>query len=205
MSISLPERTNADHDELPMVVRLQPVLNLTDDQFFALAQLNRDLRLERTASGELIMMPPTGGGAGQRNAAVSGQLWAWTKQDKTGVCFDSSTGFRLANGAIRSLDAAWVSLPRWNALTDEQREKYPPLCPEFVIEIRSNTDSLSLVQAKMDEYLANGTRLGWLIDPLTKTVVEYEAGQEPRENSNASKVNAGTLLPGFELDLQEIW
>lgn len=146
-----------------LTVNLKPVLELTDEQFFQLCQANRDLRFERTATGELIIMPPTGGETGNRNAGLTAQLWIWNEQNKLGIAFDSSTGFKLPNGADRSPDASWLRLERWNALTQEQQTKFIPLCPDFVVELLSPSDSLKVAQEKMREYIDNGVRLGWLI------------------------------------------
>ena len=170
----------------PVVLKLTPVINLTDDQLFELCQLNRDWRIEYTAQGELIVMPPTGGEAGSQNAELTFQVQAWTRQDQTGVAFDSSTGFKLPNGATRSPDAAWVRRTRLAGLTREQKQKFLPLCPDFVIELRSPTDNLQAVLAKMQEYLDNGAQLGWLLDPLTRRVHVYLTAAPPR-NSGGSQ------------------
>ncbi|HAA33308.1 MAG TPA: hypothetical protein DCE56_43275, partial [Cyanobacteria bacterium UBA8553] len=140
----------------PLVLHLQPIINLTDDQFFEFCQLNRDLRIERAATGELLIMPPTGTETGGRNFRLNGQLYNWIEQDGTGVGFDSSTGFMLPNGAERSPDAAWVKLERWNALTPKQQKKFAPICPEFVVELRSASDNLEPLKTKMQEYIDNG-------------------------------------------------
>ncbi|NEU77200.1 Uma2 family endonuclease, partial [Hassallia byssoidea VB512170] len=147
-----------------LTVNLKPVLELTDEQFFQLCQANRDLRFERTATGELIIMPPTGGETGNRNGRLNQQLFNWADADNTGIAFDSSGGFKLPNGADRSPDASWIKLERWNALTQEQQTRFLPLCPDFVVELLSPTDSLRETQEKMREYRDNGARLGWLIN-----------------------------------------
>ncbi len=189
----------------PLILQLRPVLELTDDQFFELAQLNRDVRLERTAEGGLIVMPPVGGASSDRNAEITMQLRSWAKRDGTGVAFDSSGGFILPNRAVRSPDASWVSRPSLVALTAGQWEKFLPLCPEFVIELRSPTDTLRAVQEKMQEYLDNGARLGWLIDPLNRRVYVYRP-RTPVEQLEAPETLSGDpLLAGFVLDLREIW
>jgi Uma2 family endonuclease len=189
----------------PVVLKLTPVINLTDDQLFELCQLNRDWRIEYTARGELIVMPPTGGETGSQNAEITFQVQSWTRSDQTGVAFDSSTGFKLPNGATRSPDAAWVRRSRLAGLTREQKQKFLPLCPDFAIELRSPTDNLQAAQDKMQEYLDNGTQLGWLIDPLTRRVHVY-LPQRPAEILEApNTVSADPLLPGFVLDLQKIW
>src|SRR4028119_1419267 len=162
--------TEVEVETRPMVVRMRPVIDLTDDQFFEFCQINRDLRIERTATGELLIMPPTGTETGGRNFNLIGQLWAWVNQDGTGIGFDSSTGFKLPNGAERSPDAAWVKLERWNALTAEQQKKFAPICPEFVVELRSPSDNLEPLKTKMQEYIDNGALLGWLLDRKNRQV-----------------------------------
>ncbi|GAB4204019.1 MAG: hypothetical protein Fur006_58860 [Coleofasciculaceae cyanobacterium] len=145
--------TETEVETHPLVVRLHPVIDLTDDQFFEFCQINRDLRIERTAEGKVLIMPPTGSGKGGRNFKLNGQLFVWIERDGTGIGFDSSTGFTLPNGAQRSPDAAWVKLERWNALTFEQQEKFAPIAPDFVVELRSKSDSLKDLQDKMQEYI----------------------------------------------------
>ncbi len=189
----------------PVVLKLTPVLNLTDDQLFELCQLNRDWRIEYTAQGELIVMPPTGGETGSQNAEITFQVQLWTRSDQSGVAFDSSTGFKLPNGATRSPDAAWVRRARLAELTREQKQKFLPLCPDFAIELRSPTDNLQAAQDKMQEYLDNGAQLGWLIDPLTRRVHVYLPQRQPQILEAPHTVSADPLLPGFVLDLQKIW
>lgn len=139
-------------DMTTLSVNLNPIIKLTDEQFFQLCQINRDLKFERAATGELIIMPPTGGETGNRNGRLTQQLFNWTDIDQTGVVFDSSTGFKLPNGADRSPDAAWVRRERWEALTPEQKERFVPLCPDFVVELLSPSDSLRAAQEKIQEY-----------------------------------------------------
>ena len=184
---------------------MRPVLELTDEQFFQLAGLNRELRLELTAEGELIVMPPAGWETGARNAKLTTRLGLWAEQDGTGGAADSSAGYILPNGAKRSPDASWVPRARLAALTAEQRRTFLPLCPDFVVEIRSPTDCLRDVQAKMEEYLANGARLGWLLDPEERRVYVYRPGA-PVERLDAPQTLSGDpVLPGFTLDLREVW
>jgi len=147
------------HNMAALTVNLNPVIKLTDDQFYQLCQANRELRFERTATGELIIMPPAGGETGNRNGRLTQQLFNWTDTDGTGIAFDSSTGFNLPNGSDRSPDAAWVTKQRWEALTPQQKEKFPPICPDFVVELLSPSDSLKSAQEKMKEYLNNGTAI----------------------------------------------
>src|ERR1041384_3059033 len=151
-------------------IQLSPVINMTQDQFFEFCQQNRKLRFERSAEGELIIMPPSGGGTGKRNLSIGAQLYDWSERDGTGEAFDSSTGFILPNGANRSPDASWVLKTRLAALTPEQKEKFIPLCPDALVELMSPSDSLTQTQAKMEEYIDNGLRLGWLIDRKKKKV-----------------------------------
>ena len=189
----------------PLVLHLQPIINLTDDQFFEFCQLNRDLRIERAATGELLIMPPTGTETGGRNFRLNGQLYNWIEQDGTGVGFDSSTGFRLPNGAERSPDAAWVKLERWNALTPKQQKKFAPICPEFVVELRSASDNLEPLKTKMQEYIDNGALLGWLIDRKNRQVYIYRPGVAVECLDNPASVSGESVLPGFVLDLSKIW
>ncbi|MDQ3776874.1 MAG: Uma2 family endonuclease [Pseudomonadota bacterium] len=188
-----------------IVVRLQPIVSLTDDQIYEFSQINRDLRIERNARGELIIMPPTGGDTGNRNAEITMQLRLWAKRDGTGSTFDSSTGFRLPDGAVRSPDAAWIPYSRLNTLTAEQRKRFIPLFPDFVIELCSPADGLNDLQAKMGEYIDNGAQLGWLIDTERRLVHVYRPHEPARELENLETVSGDPVLPGFELDLREIW
>lgn len=176
----------------------------TDDELLELSSLNKDLRFERGPQGDLIVMTPTGGKSSRRNAEITYQLAKWARADATGTTFDSSGGFRLPNSAIRSPDACWISDERIDELTDEELIKYPPLCPDFIIELRSASDSLRETQEKMQEYIENGARLGWLIDPEEKKVHVYMPdGTEVLDNPE--KVSGGDVLKGFELDLTEVW
>ena len=187
------------------IIHLKPAIDLTEDQFFALCQLNRDLRLERNAEGDIIVMPPTGGETGNRNAEITGQLVIWTKQDGIGAAFDSSTGFKLPNGADRSPDAAWVQKSRLAVLTQEEKEKFLQLCPDFVIELLSPSDELEEIQAKMNEYVENGSRLGWLLDPKSRRVYVYRPGASVVVIEGPEEVSGDPEHPGFVLNLREIW
>jgi len=180
-------------------------INLTDEQFFELCQHNRDYQFERTASGELIIMPPTGSETSIRNADLTYQLQAWNRETKLGVAFDSSGGFKLPNGADRSPDASWVKKERWDALTPEQKDSFAPLCPDFVVELRSKTDSLKKLQDKMQEYIDNGVKLGWLINPKMRQVEIYRLGQPVEILASPQQLSGEDVLPGFILNLQIIW
>ncbi|NEU72533.1 Uma2 family endonuclease [Hassallia byssoidea VB512170] len=187
---------------LPSTLKLN--IDLTDEQYFQLCQNNRDYRFEHTAEGELLIMPPTGSDTGNRNIELAYQLQAWSRQNNLGKAFDSSTGFTLPNGAKRSPDASWVKIERWNALTPEQQEKFAPICPDFVVELRSRTDSLKELQEKMQEYIDNGANLGWLIDRKKKRVEIYRPGKEVEILENPATLSGEDVLPGFVLDLTAI-
>ncbi|KZL48200.1 hypothetical protein A2T98_19155 [Nodularia spumigena CENA596] len=191
----------------PIAVNIPNTLTLqvSYEQFVDLALANRDLQLERTATGELIIMPPTGSDTGNKNLDIEGQLWLWNRQNKLGKAFNSSTGFRLPNGANRSPDAAWVSKQRWDALTLEQQETFAPICPDFVLELRSKTDSLEKLQAKMREYIENGAGLGWLIDRKNQRVEIYRRGRNVEVLDHPVSLSGEDVLPGFVLDLTEVW
>lgn len=184
---------------------LQLSIELTDEQFFQLCRNNSDLRFERTGSGELIIMPPTGGETSNNNFEISVQLGIWNKQNNLGKGFDSNGGFTLPNGAVRAPDAAWIKLERWEALSQQQRRKFLPLCPDFVVELLSPTDSLPQVQAKMQEYIANGARLGWLIDTDTRRVEIYRPNRDVEILENPLALSGEDVLPGFVLDLSAIF
>ncbi|MCW5312769.1 Uma2 family endonuclease [Nostoc sp. KVJ3] len=186
-----------------LILNLSPTIELTDEQFFQLCQNNRDLRLERTAEGELIIMPPTGWESGNRNSRLTQRLGNWTDADGTGLAFDSSTGFKLPNGANRSPDASWVSRERLEALKPDPA-KFLPLAPDFAVELRSASDSLKTVQQKMQEYIENGVRLGWLIDPQNQQVEIYRPGQDVEILRSPTSLSGEDVLPGFILDLAQI-
>ena len=175
-----------------------------NEPFDEIVALNPGLRIEQNANGEVIFMPPTGGESGSRNSEICMQLALWAKKCG-GRTFDSSTLFLLPNGAKRSPDASWVTTERWNALSKEERKGYPPLCPDFVVELRSESDRLAELLDKMQEYLENGIRLGWLIDPLLKTVHIYKPGSLPEIQSAPHSISGQDCLPGFVLELSEIW
>lgn len=192
--------------EIPtLVLHLSPAIEMTDDQFYDFCRINRDLRIERTAAGDLLIMPPAGGTTGNRNAEIVLQLQLWAKKDGQGMVFDSSTGFRLPNGAVRSPDASWVRRPRLARLSEDEKEKFLPLCPDFVIELRSPSDAIGALHEKMGEYLANGAHLGWLIDPKARRVFVYDSGVPRTELVNPARLSGDPLLPGFVLEMAEIW
>jgi Uma2 family endonuclease len=187
-----------------LTVNLKPTIDLTDDQFYELCRNNPDIRFEKTAKGELIIMPPTGGETGNRNFSLSGQLWVWVEEDGTGLGFDSSTAFKLPNGATRAPDAAWIRRDRWEALTSREKERFPPVAPDFVVELRSRTDTLEDVQQKMQEYIANEVRLGWLLNPQDHQVEIYRSGQPVEVLLAPETLSGEEVLPGFVLVLKNL-
>lgn len=180
-------------------------LDMTEDQFLKLCSDNGDFRLELTAKRELIIMPPTGSATGGHNSDLNGFLFVWSRRDGTGKTFDSSTGFTLPNGSIVSPDASWILLSRWQTLTEEEQDRFAPICPDFVIELRSPSDNLPDVQGKMEEYIENGVRLGWLIDPSQRRVYIFRPGKAAEVLEDPATVSGSPVLPGFTLDLREIW
>jgi Uma2 family endonuclease len=198
--------TDSTNVLLPVTLDFNPVLRkINDDDFFEFCQANRDLRIERTKEGEVIIMPPTGGETGRRNFELTGAFRSWARADGTGVGFGSSTVFTLPNGAKPSPDLSWVKLERWKALTDVEREKFPPLCPDFVVELRSRTDSIDALNEKMVEYLENGAQLGWLIDPITKKAYIYRPQSQVEVLDDPVQISGEPLLKGFALLMKEIW
>jgi Uma2 family endonuclease len=200
-----PKPRLAEDLPLPLVLRTRPVFEIDDDQLLALSSLNGDLQLERSAEGDLVIMTPVGWRSSDRNAQITRQLGNWADADGTGVVTDSSGGYRLPNSAVRAPDAAWILRSRLEEISTEQKEKFLPLCPDFVIELRSPSDRLAVAQAKMREYVANGARLGWLIDPLTRRVYVYRPDARVERLDNPERVAGDPVLPGFVLDLREIW
>lgn len=189
----------------PVVIKLHPGVGMSDTQFFEFCQANADYRFERTATGEIVILSPTGAESGNRNASLIVRLGIWAEQDGTGLIFDSSTGFTLPNGAVRSPDASWIQQSRWEAIPVEQRKKFAPICPDFVVELRSETDDLTLLQGKMQEYINNGAALGWLIDPIEKQGYVYQPSVAVQQLNNPATLSGDPILPGFVLDLNKIW
>ncbi len=184
----------------PVTLNLDAVY-LTDNQFYKICQNNRELKFERTAKRELIIMSPVGGESGNREADLIIDLGIWNRQIRLGYTFSSSTIFKLPNGADRSPDAAWVERQRWEALTPEQRRRFPPIAPDFVIELRSATDDLEMLRSKMHEYLSAGVQLGWLINPQQQQVEIYRPGENAEVRDLPTVLSGEDLLPGFSLSL----
>jgi len=190
----------------PVVVHFEPSkLRMNDDEFFQFCQLNPELRIERTSEGDIIVLAPTGGKTGSRNAKLIVAFGNWAAKDGSGLFFDSSTEFILPNGAGRAPDLSWIRNERWLVLTEKQQEQFPPVCPDFVVELRSATDRLQTLIKKMEEYIANGAQLGWLIDPLERKVHIYRPGATAEVMDDAKEVSGEPLLKGFVLDVQSLW
>jgi Uma2 family endonuclease len=204
IAVRSPANIKADHFQLNWPVEMQ--LQVTPEQFEVLALANRTMQLERNANGVLIVNPPTGWETGERNFSLVGQLYLW--RDRTGQlgkAFDSSTGFILPNGANRSPDLSWIAQARWDALTAAEKTTFPQICPDFVVELRSDSDNLAPLRSKLQEYIENGAILGWLIDPQNRQVEIYRVGQAPEILINPSELVGEQILPGFVLNLREIW
>lgn len=188
-----------------LTLNVPPTVGLTDEQYYQLCIANPDWQLELSAEGELVIMAPTGGESGIRNSDLTTDLTLWNRQTQLGKVFDSSTEFHLPNGAKRSPDVSWVKLERWQALSLQEQKRFPPLCPDFVIELRSETDSLDKLRAKMREYRDNGARLGWLLDPQTPSVEIYRPGKDVEilnfSAAQPPKLSGEDVLPGLTIDL----
>ncbi len=195
------------HREEPVALRLASRfsgLRVSHKAFERLCRDNRDLRLERTCRGELIVMPPAGTESGGRNAPLTARLFLWSEADGSGKSFDSSAGYTLPNGAIRSPDASWIALDRWDALSRDDRRRFAPICPDFVVELTSPSDTRAETRKKLVEYLEQGARLGWLLDPDAGEVDIYRPGRLPETLTRPATLSGEGVLPGFVLDLQGI-
>lgn len=186
-------------------ISLEPVIHITDEQFYQLCRANPDVKFERNAAGDLIIMAPTGGETGSYNSEINADFVIWNRQTKLGKVFDSSTCFKLPKGGDRSPDVAWVALERWNSLSREQQRKFPPIAPDFVLELLSPTDSLEKTQAKMQEYINSGVRLGWLIDRDNRYVEIYRINQPVEVLRNPERLLGEDVLPEFVLNMDLVW
>ncbi|NEP62754.1 MAG: Uma2 family endonuclease [Symploca sp. SIO2G7] len=184
----------------PVILNIKTI-GLSNEQFYQLCQINENWQLEETAQGELLIMPPVGAISGNRESEFNADVVIWNRQTKLGKVFSSSTIFTLPNGGKRSPDVAWVANERWEALTPEEQEKFAPICPDFVIELRSRTDSLSQLREKMQEYLNSGLQLGWLIDPQNQKVEIYRQNQSRKIVELPTTLSGEEVLPGFILEL----
>lgn len=195
-------------EQMPLAIDLSsltPMSKLSEQQFYEFCRTNPDLRIERNANGEIIVMPPAFSDTGNRNSRISGQLFVWSEANGTGEVFDSSAGFTLPNGAIRSPDAAWILSERWNALPPEKQASFAPIAPDFVVELRSGSDTLVSLEEKMEEYIANGVRLGLLIERKNRQVYVYRLNQEPEILDNPDSVSCEPEMSGFALKMARIW
>ncbi|MEH2175958.1 Uma2 family endonuclease [Nostoc sp.] len=188
-----------------IAINLNPIIQLTDNQFYQLCRENPEIKFERNARGELLIIPPTGGETGNRNIEIAADFVIWNRQTQLGICFDSSTCFKLPNGANRSPDVAWIRKERWDTLTPEEQEKFPPIAPDFVLELMSPSDSLKETQDKMQEYIDNGVKLGWLINSKLRQVEIYRLGQPLEILEHPKELLGEDILPGFTLNLAIIW
>jgi len=200
-----PTPLTEEHVAASCVVLNVENVSLTPDQFFQLCSDNRDLRFELTAQKELIVMPLPGPETSRRNAIIITELSIWAGKDGTGITFDSACRFILSNGANRGPDASWLRRERWDALTPEEKRKGAPLCPEFLVELMSPSDRLEEQKEKMEEYLANGLQLGWLIDPDRKTVYIYRPGAAPEMLKDPATLSGDPVLHGFIFSTAAIW
>jgi Uma2 family endonuclease len=186
-------------------IRIQPARRMSEEEYYRFCAANPDLRIERTAEGEIEIMPPTGFETSDRNAGLTAQLYNWARRDGRGRALDSNVEYILPSGAARSPDASWVPRSRLAKLTAEQKKKFPPLCPDFVVELRSPSDRLAQVQAKMREWIANGAKLGWLIDPATRSVYIYRPGRTTERLVDPRSVEGDGPVEGFVLEMADIW
>ena len=204
-ALTPPRVERATDTTLPIVLRLSPVIEMTDAEFLAFCEQNHEARIERTAEGELEIMPPAGMYTGSKELDIAAQLRYWARRDGSGIAFGPSAGFTLPNGAVRAPDASWIPKSRLTELTAEDKSGFGHICPDFVIELRSRRDRLSVLGAKMDEYMENGARLGWMIDPSEKRVYIYRPNSEVEVLEKPESVSADPELKGFTLSLEDVW
>ena len=204
-TLTRPKHTAAESE--PFVIKFKPLTYMDDQQFAKFCALNDDLRIERNAKGDIILMPPAFTYTSKQNIKISSQLDNWAENDGTGIAYESSAGYKLPNGALRSPDASWVLISRLRELTSDEGSGFYSVCPDFVIELRSTSDSLSMLQEKMQEYIDNGARLGWLIDPISspKSVHIYRPQAEVEILDEPSEVSGEPELPGFTLNIRRVW
>ena len=207
MTQTLTRPTHTAAEPEPFLIKFKPLTYMDDEQFAKFCALNDDLRIERTAKGEIVLMPPVFTYSSKQNIKISSPLDLWADNDGTGIAYESSAGFKLPNGALRSPDASWVLISRLRELTSEEGSKFYSICPDFVVELRSTSDSLSRLQAKMQEYIDNGARLGWLIDPVSspKRIHIYRPNADVVILDEPAEVSGDPELPGFTLNMSRIW
>ncbi len=191
--------------EMPLPLRFRPETPMSDEELMRFCAANDDLRVERDANGEILVMTPAGNRTGRINAEIIVELGAWAKSDGRGYFFDSNTGFTLPDGSMRSPDAAWVRKTRWDALNPQDQERFSPICPEFIIELRSPSDNLGELQARMEQWIANGVEVAWLIDPIEHMVSVYRPGDSPEVRYHPTSVQGSGVMAGFELVMARVW
>jgi Uma2 family endonuclease len=191
--------------EMPLPLRFRPETPMSDEQLMRFCAANDFLRVERDANGEILVMTPAGSKTSSMNSRITRLLDEWAEADGRGIAFDSNGGFSLPDGSMRAADAAWVARNRWDTLTDAEQSRYAPLCPDFIIELRSPNDGLAELKKKMEQWIANGVQLGWLIDPENKTVSIYRPGECPEILTHPTSVQGDGVVAGFELVMARIW
>lgn len=190
---------------MELLIKYKLFESMGEDEFYQLCTQNRDLQFERNSDGNILVMSPTSSYSGKFNNEISFQLTQWNKKSNGGLCFDSSTGFTLPNGAVRSPDASFISNDRWNALAPEEQKGFARICPDFIIELMSESDTIQMITVKIEEYLANGCQLAWIIDPVKQSVhIFRKDGSKETVNGFHQSVPGENVLPGFELDLREL-
>jgi Uma2 family endonuclease len=191
--------------EMPLPIRFRPQTPMSDEELMRFCAANDFLRVERDANGEILVMTPAGNRTGRKNTAIISALDKWAESDGRGYAFDSNTGFTLPDGSMRSPDAAWVAAARWDSLSEYDKERFSPICPEFIIELRSPSDNLAELQAKMKQWIANGTQLAWLIDPIEQEVSIFRPGESLEVHHHPTSVQGSGVMVGFELVMARIW
>jgi Uma2 family endonuclease len=191
--------------EMPLPLRFRPETPMSDEELMRFCAANDALRVERDANGEILVMTPAGNRTGRKNTAIISALDGWAESDGRGYAFDSNTGFTLPDGSMRSPDAAWVRSARWDSLSEYDKERFSPICPEFIIELRSPSDNLAELEAKMDQWIANRAQLAWLINPIEETVSIYRPGESPEVHHHPTSVQGDGVMAGFELVMARIW
>jgi len=191
--------------DMPLPLRFRPEMPMSDDDLLRFCAANDFFRIERDANGEILVMTPAGSKTSSMNSRITRILDEWAEEDGRGVSFDSNGGFTLPDGSMRAADAAWLQLSKWDALSKKDQQRFAPVCPDFVIELRSPSDSLSELQSKMENWIGNGAQLGWLIDPFERTVHIYRSGEAPEVHQNPSSVQGSGVMAGFELVMSRVW
>jgi Uma2 family endonuclease len=191
--------------EINLPIRLLPETRMSDEEFMRFCAANEPMRIEREPNGEILVMTPANSKTSKMNSRIVRLLDEWAESDGRGAAFDSSGGFTLPDTSMRNPDAAWMLNPRWNAMSDEEQSSFAPACPDFIIELRSPSDRLPDLQAKMEQWISNGAQVAWLIDPKEKTVSIYRTGQEPEHIVHPTSIQGDGPIVGFELVMARIW